>query len=629
MAAKPKPSEVNVDAAMTFAADQFEVAFNDAKVFADRDRFDTVEIDQGVLDLDLERTVTTGRIDEVELHNVVDPDGGEQMVSVVRGRDKASLSIDSTIWIVYSTSTNPIPAPSPLAQVGMPPIPIIPGVTVPILLPGPWTAQRICVDLAARVGLGCVYQAPDYHLREDVVSSGPVLSTIQTLLAPFSQFEAYKVDFWVEKDVLIVRQRPGVKGGIPGGPVIGPAGTISAHDARISNIMIRLSYLGYIRVVRITGAAGTSVADNQNPSQPAAPVDPGDETIVTSETMEKGGVTLSTIVTTEVRRRLDRATLSKQVDTYLDNAVDVTVPAVLLEGDALSGGFIETSVPTTAVSHSLRLVETATTTVFWDPLVLRYPGRVVNKPKNNGQVTVISVLDVDTGLFQEKVRITVENSWDAGGFLTATTTVKESLQVEENPELVTLSSFQWKVVSTEVKQYRVNGAQMYEIVTTTYDADGVAQGSRTTTANGTPPGGPGRSLPQQGSSDTVGTGIAAPPLVLVEVISRLKGAKDFALQNRNLLLPHMRQIAAQARSVSGASEFEVSFTAVGIPWLRRGMFVLLTDFLEADDVTPIEMSAALVTEVKMAYRESSPEPTYAASVKALWWEFGFPEGPTL
>jgi hypothetical protein len=153
---------------------------------------------------------------------------------------------------------------------------------------------------------------------------------------------------------------------------------------------------------------------------------------------------------------------------------------------------------------------------------------------------------------------------------------------------------------------------MYQITTTQFGSDGVAGDVRRTTANGTPPGGPGRSLARNASSEQ--------QLVHAVLISNAPGAKDITINNRSLLLEHMHIIASQAQQASGATEVEISFSAAGMPWIRRGQYITLTGLFAEDGTTPVPLQPALVTESRIEYRESSESPTYLTYVKALFWE---------
>ncbi len=75
--------------------------------------------------------------------------------------------------------------------------------------------RSIAARLAARVGLGLVWDAPSYPLKEFVVRPDEsVSSALSRLLAPLQVCRRYRADTWVDGDNLVVRRRGN-------GPVLG------------------------------------------------------------------------------------------------------------------------------------------------------------------------------------------------------------------------------------------------------------------------------------------------------------------------------------------------------------------------------------------------------------------------
>jgi len=550
------PSEVNVDQTVAYAADQFEIALVGSETFLAQPDFATIDLGflDSILVPQLVNSIEGGVIDEVELH--VEP---RKQTSVLRGRDAASIAADSTVYVTYAAGQSQVPDSPPLAEIpGFPTLPATPGVTIPIILPGPWTARHIAEDLCQRVGLRCSYNAPDYILREDVAVNGPILSAIHTLVEPFSRFERSKVDIWVEGDpdgnMLVVRSRGAGGAGV----------ALNAHDTRITNLLIRSKFLGYIRVIRLTGAEvfGASPA--------GIAVDPGDDDSETSDELEVDGAIVSRVVTRETRRILDRAVKSQTIETYKDS------------GSGLS------------------LISSVETTSLWDDLVLAFPNRIVNNPKERLRTIITSGPDED-GTFGPLRRTRVAHAYDANGFLSAQETIEDTFEDGD-----------WEKASSETKQYRDNGANMYQITTTQYSADGAPGATRRTTALGSRPGGPGRSVAR-------GTGSRGASVTYGAIISEPPGAKDLSLSNASLLLPELQLIAAQAAAASGATEHEVSFTAAGMPWLRRGQYLHLTGLTRVEDGSSIPVQSAIVSEAKQEYRESDEGQSYLTHVRALYW----------
>lgn len=573
------PAELNYDQTVSLVADQFEVAMNDSYAFLNR--LGLASLSTGLLDPYLvpeySNHITGGVVDEIELHILPN-----KLTSVLRGRDKAAYAADSTVYLTYSIDPlQPVAPEVPPAVPGFPALPVIPGVTVPLVLHGFRRASQIAKDLAARVGLGLVWNTYDYDLREDITVSGPVLSAIQSLAEPFSHFERSKVDIWAEGGSLIVRNRG-----------LGGAGlSMDIHDSRITDLVLKAKFTGYVRVLRILGSqTGTHVN---------IAVDPGDSTEVTTEEMGSAGpssfqssasvVTYDTkIVTTSVVRILDNAQKSQTVETFKD-VIDAQ-----------------------GVLHRSQLVSLKETISDWDELSLIFPNTIVNRPKENSRITIESAFDPQhPGALAPLNRTTISHHYSLDGYLTAQNTTKEVWDDTPTPR----GPQGWVLDSSETKQYQKNGAGTYQITTTQFGSDGTPGDVRRTIANGTPPGGPGRGTGQSAVS-------ADQQVTFATLISTQPGAKDVTINNKSLLPQHLTIIAQQARAQNGSTEVEISFTAAGMPWLRRGQYITLTNLFAEDGTTPIVLPSALVTEARIEYRESSESPTYLTYCKAVYWEDG-------
>lgn len=575
-----EPSGLNVDQTVQLAADQFEVAFNNSTPFVDRPT--GADMSTGLLDpYDpylapiFVNHIAGGVMDEHELH--VTP---SSMISVLRGRNAMAFALETTVYVTYSVAFeqdgNPPPSGT-LAIQGFPQLTAIPGVTVPLTLHGQWRVSQIIKDLCQRAGLGVSYGGPDYQLREDTVVNGPILGAIQSLIEPFNHFEPSKMDMWVESGILIIRPR-GTAG--PGAA----SQILDAHDTRITDLMIRQRYLNTIRVLRLVGSrTGTNLN---------VAIDPGSRTdVTTDETVDPttNAVTLKT-VTTSLIRILDNAVKSQTVQVFGDKVND---QGVLTRGALISEKAIVAD---------------------WDDLVLGYPNVVVNQPKQHSQVTTESGFNQAIGSEHTELvpmnRTTVLHKYSLTGYLTLQDTKKEIWDTTPTP----FGVVGWILDSREAKAYEDNGAGMYQITTTQFGADGTPGDVRRTTANGTRPGGPGRKTSAGKSANSDET------VTYATVISLAAFAKDLTIQNKSLLQEHLTLIARQAVASSGKTEVEVSFTAAGMPWIKRGQFLQITGLHREDGTTLIPLGAGLVTEARIEYRETKDGPTYKSMVKYVYWE---------
>ena len=70
------------------------------------------------------------------------------------------------------------------------------------------TSRAIARRLAAQVGLGLIWDAPNYPLKSFAIGRDePVSTSLQRLLAPLQQSRRYRTDAWVDGDNLVVRRR--------------------------------------------------------------------------------------------------------------------------------------------------------------------------------------------------------------------------------------------------------------------------------------------------------------------------------------------------------------------------------------------------------------------------------------
>ncbi len=566
-------SEINVDGTLQFAATQFEVAVNGSigfeTGFGASPTIRTGQLDPTLTPF-INTIVTNGYVDEVELH--VAPN---KMTSVYRGRDLASLAVDNGVWVIYAVrppagTTLPTTAPIP----GFPPLPIVPGVTVPAPKTGVWKASTIAKDLCSRVGLNVSWGCPDYTLREDLSVNGSVLAALQQLVEPFNHFEPTKIDMYFSGGIdrglpiLNVVQRPAGNGG---------SVLLDAHDARITNLMIRRRQIGYIRVLRIvTNAMNKIVAGT------VSVTGEHDEHTVDEASDAAHGV-VSRLTTDTTYRDVDNAIMRQT--TEVEQWDDSTDPPALRK----------TSFSTLTNDWPSLPILTAPDGTISVPFVPPLAGTVVNTDEfdSEGAVTTTStVTDYD-----------YEDSGGStpSGYLRTATTVKTITDVDGTQH-----------VSSEIKTYKKDGLRMYVIASITSDGE-----VRRTSANGTPPGGPGR-----GKVLVPASSGAMTPTVYAMMVSGQ--GKDVTITNNNLLLPELKIIAGQATLASGAIETEVSFTAANIPWIERGGQLLLSG-IEDEFGAPLVIGSAsgsfsgLITEAKFEYREDSENPTCLIHVRASTW----------
>lgn len=573
----PRVAGFSIDQTIQMVSDQFEVDLNTTALYRSRDPEAVADLSTGLLFAggvrEIVNHIVGGKIDEWEMQN--DP---ARAAGRIRGRDAMARAIDRPLYVTFVSeydrrSPAVIARERELMPVALRPIP---GVPEPERLVGTWSASAIAKNLAARVGLECAWQAPDYTLLEDIEVAGPPIQTILSLVNPFSQFEPSKVDVYVDGTTLNVRSRPGVDAIL----AADENNTFSVHDARILSFMIRSRQLDAFRTARVVGSVSNCDANR---------IVETEETEETSDSINFQKVILKRVVTRTRARYPGPFTLSTKRETYM-------VEPLLLQ---------------------LVLVTREDTTNEWDDAVVNRNCKILNTPLQRRATTIKTEF------------VTVEvGSTSPGGGATRSTFEQETkrfiirwdyeedgtLKLQETTEETRYFTNNWIQSGHEIRSYKEIAPGMWQEVIekfsrTVDNTAWISAGKTVGTASGHRPGGPGL-----GGPDNF---VVQEHFYKVGAIDA-DGVKDFSLTNDNLPQEAVDLIFAQAAAASGAWEHEMNFTMVNVPWLRRGQVISLTGFT-AEDGEPVDIRPALLTEVSTNHREDGPNPTSISRVKAIWW----------
>ena len=574
----------SIDQSLSLGADQFEITLISSQPFVQRAQINLATIKSGLVDAlgasKLVEHITAGVVDEIDLQ--VSP---SSMETTVRGRDAAALLLDTSINITYGgpikTAADVAAQAALFAETSLADVP---GITSSIEMPGVWTASGIVRNLATRVGLDVAYLCPDYTLREPFSVSGSILAAIQTLVAPFSQFEPSRVDVWVDGRTLMVRSRPGVGGGAgtAGTPVPGAFNTFEARDGRITNLSFRHMTMGMTRVMRLTGRPDLSQRTACD--------------FIVEETTEnrgydvRGEVTSKVVTTTTTKKPLGHV-----LKVYEEIYGTKTFDNVPLPG--------------------LTLLAVVKTTGTYDRPFYDENCNLLNSPKKRSEFVETDAYDlgdpdgtpsIPAGLkpFQQKrVSFDYDESDGPGQPGTLLQQVTETVQYNKDERTFEpLERATMNLVPTGILEYTA--------VTKKFNADGTMISQTSSPAGGHRPGGGGR-RPSSNVAD------ADNPFVIVELVDDDLHASDFQYDNKNLEDSHLRIIAQHCRDASGAEEIEVSFVAANIPWLRRGQMIQITN-LDDENGDDIPLAPMLVLEHRLEY-DGSQNPKYTSTVRAVSW----------
>lgn len=562
-------AEIRVDQSTQLLSDQWDIALTSSDPWRARSDSGVVDISTGLINAlnnpDLVKHIKDGKVDEWEL--VIEP---HRIIGRMKGRDASGVLADTSLYISYQTGGIPLPE---TPDEDLPEcLQAIPGVTQKITLTGAWRAKTIIEDIAQRVGLTCSYQAPDFVLRETVDINGPALAAIQQIIAPFQTFEPYKIDVWVEGTTLNVRQRQGtLEHPGQGGPVPGGLNTIDIASARVLQLKITARFLDDIRIFRATGRVTANCGGTQGPHfDPMAPGAQFDSAY--DQVPNPGGG----YVTTFTRwRKDDHATFDVQVTT----------------------------------SDGTQTVSRKTTVNTWEDPLYDTNCNMINSPKQTSSQTLVEALTESEGggglTMREVGRITDRFFYDDDGFLKSQETVENIVS-------------NGKYVGSDYKlmKYIDDGLKIYKAVRQAFSTDETGAitsvGSHESgMASGHRPGGPGRG-PNRNTTKV-------PRACAAAVIDNVPGAKDVTITSDSLTQSDLNLLLEYARNTSGAWEHQVQFSAVNIPWLRKGMILEITG-IEDENGDPLEFQPMLVMENRIEYVENSNTPQYLSHVTAIWWQ---------
>lgn len=513
---------------------------------------------------------------------------------------------------------------------------------------GTFTARQVAQEVALWAGLELRWECPDYTLWEDFEATGRPFDILGRLVQPWQVVEPFHVDLWCEGTVAYLRQRTMVP------PVADYVLEVRAKEpgahVRIQGLTIRRRRLPKWSGVQLTGrvepGAGTHSYDpgdgidgvpsntisvipferEVDPSTGAQSFKPGQQEQTTgSRSYNEKGELLTRVVETTTYQMPDQVVLRVSRDTY--SLVKKAMAHIKKEVKTIDYG-----------AGAFKYDEKGPTGT---PVPIAEYARVSQLVKNK-QTKEYEMREVKA--------LTTRHVYDQDRYLRTTS---ELTEMDRDGQMVPTTLILKHYVDAvplmhhmQVDRYRFEKAKGGEgagaAATGPVSGTFILIQSDISLVAGHRPGGHGRGSNKPLGSDTEPN--TAQPLFYPAhafVLSPDEDAKPAEAGSEHMSDADLSLIRGWYAQASGAWEVELEFTALTMPWLRRGKVVQLVG-VEVPDVdadgelvhdvagnvvmVPVSLPPALVYHVRTDYDQGrAAQKRSISSVRCVFWEEG-PDG---
>lgn len=483
----------------------------------------------------------------------------------VTGRDLVAKLLDRRVRRLYAKS-RPDPVPFGIDEV----------------IVGTFTASQVVNELIVSVGLTMAWECRDYTLREDFSAVGRIIDIVTRLTQPLNLTQMFKVDVWARGTTVYVKQRPGVIP-VPDVVIDMQAQPRMLRAAEITVEKLRLPFIGLVvlRGMRLGGGPGGAIV-----LQPFVKVE--ERTI---DTKDANGNLKSRTWTREEKQMPDDIMLTRHTIMYL--------------AETGGAGLAREKEEFTEWQWTLGKYDTVGRRIA-KPELLSEKTRVFGIVNTNRQWDQISEHHRIIG-YDEKKRVRTD----------------DETKFDRNP-----SSGAIDPTERTLKEYDEISNGMIEEITSKYSFD--STGRKWTMDNSVTQRNHG-GLQQFGLSSApglAGGGQAGDQIQIEEIISTDPLAQDINFSDPNFDESDLRFLLEQLRAVSGKWEYELRIPQVAMPWVQKGMTILLTNIplgrknlnggaFEAAQL--LTLPAALITGRDFKYDESGSSPSMKAELIAKAW----------
>lgn len=621
-----------------------------------------VGLEDGLGGIQSVRVLRGGVVDEWALQLRHDGQGGTQAVSLLKGRDPLSVLLETESRRRY------LRHPAKVELLGSSDVEEVVGI---------FRARTVAEEVAAAAGLSLVWQCRDYELWEDFDAVGRPVDLIARLVEPWNSVEPSRVDVFGDGTTVFVRQRTAFPAAAD--YVYEVQRAAPGPHVRATGITIRRSRLPVVGPLELLGRAeaGTQAHAFEPPegqqgvssvNVEVIPLSREIDPLTGAKTITPGRVTQTNTsrsfgqdgrVVARVEERItyqmpNQVPIEVTRDTYsLVNEQPGADPQALAADSAAAGQSLadfQALVTSIALAGAAaggggeKLVKRELKTTDYQPFTYDDKGPTNSPLPLREYATVYRYVDetspagITSTVFKQDTEETTTHAYDEDGYLrTTSTVVKRDQDGVLTPETMI------------VKHYATHGPLMFSVQTDRYafreeqtveeqggsfegaagGASEVGQSNLATVTRLLPflvqsdfavvgghrPGGPNRPPTKPINSELVG--LITLPILSRPTVSTQAGAPSAEGGGSSMSAADLAFIAAQRAEASGAWEIEIEFTALSMPWLRRGTLVRLSGVLgEADQ--PVPVGNALIYSVVLDYDAQARRSV--STIRAVWWE---------
>lgn len=586
-----KIEELTVHENFDIPANGFTIRVADSQAYTLMGQFDPINISVGFKDPADQQVYTVGLIvngivDAVDFEAAID-----SRVASARGRDAANLLLDQYFEKIYAPidgMLKTVIAPDGTKYIKFiqhgeteeetietVPVPTV-GVSshfIPVIQQS--SAKAIAQDICNSIGLTVVWDCRDYTLKETFEAAGRIIDVLRDLVSPWNFTELFKVDIYIQANTVFFKQRDLL--------ALSVDFTFTIPNAKIKNISVSKRSAPLLGRVILEGG----------PSAPGlTPVPDGN-----------GGFTFVNEIT-------DR---ERVVQTFDPQGKNVITVETFTEKFRKPDGVLLESKSTLYDMISKRLIKEETRVNEWESPEYRLDGQI-NQPLQVSTLSETKGISSVDGIFKMLFRQEISYEFDTDRLLESETTVTSTFDPKKGvtkSEMVvkTLTDFghnQVQQITTILKAEKTG-----EIEVTTTGLKFVVFSIDTQVNPGQRPGGiqpPGSifvNTPDTGTKEAVR---------LETVLSIDKRAVPFTFSNKFLSLTDLQFILSKLRAINGGFLYEVTWTGLSIPWIRKGNVVQFTQ-LKDENNSDISLQPVLVRSVDLSLRENE----LIANYTGLFW----------
>lgn len=584
----------SIDASLALPTDGYEAQLASSALVRSSTLPETVTLRAGLQDRATGTVYSVGQL-EGGIDKLVFRKDGRSLTASIRGTDRLALLLERRVRKLYLRQQPPT---------GHTP-------TIPYAV-GLFTAQEVARELVEAAGLSLSWECRDYRLLVDFEATGRAIDVLRTLVEPWSQVEALRVDIFAQGETVVCRPRA---------LTLVPDHTETITGARISDFTVEVSrgpVYGTVtlygrQVPRYSYGVQQSQEEEETPTPEAPPPEPGQpiepwELTLTAcpESRDEAGPTSRVI--TETTYRMPDKLVTRIHEHTLQR-----------DGDGAAS-------PMVAVSEREIVNE-------WEESVYSDQGRT-NTPRQLRQI--INLYGVhkhdEEQTWRQLAQEVTTFGRDAEEYRELTTTVKWDLDltlgylVPAEKVVKTLRDVEHMKVEQLTTIYKPRASTMltgYEQHTDWYVATTDRQEQMGLRPDGPPPPPPPVCVPRREEDEEEGIEAGAQGVLeairVEDTLSEDPTAVDVSYSSPHLTEEDLRFILAQYQAISGLWRYTIRLTGVAMPWLRKGNVLHLTGLLAEDGVAEIPLQPALITEAQLSYSESGSPPAFLRTMTLEYW----------